>query len=166
MSLENIKGNIKSILENNDYILLVILMILFISLISPTSTRMGFESLGEVLPEFLSNYFKNLSLTNNQVISIYPLLSTFLSLSLFMHLLSYRTDNYYLESHRLLHFFLHINTYFILFFLILVRLDMTQFISPVEFFQQTNWLMIYFCIISFALSFIYLSSILIGLIKK
>jgi len=40
---------IKSIMKSNFYLLLILLMILLSSLLFPTSTRIAFENLGEVL---------------------------------------------------------------------------------------------------------------------
>ena len=162
---------IKSIMKNNFYILIILLMILLSSLISPTSTRIAFENLGKILPELLANYFKNLSMTNKQIFSIFQLLSTLHIFSLCILFLSAWKMNYFEEAKAIFGFFLTINTYFILFLSILYRLDVTtfSFTSTLEILEQTAGFKILFLLVSFSLSWLlswlYIVIILIGFIK-
>lgn len=168
MLWEQVEKVVKSIMKYNFYILILLLMILLSSLIFPTSTKLAFENLFQILPNFLSNYLKNLSLTNEQIFSIFQLLSILHILSLCIFLLSAWKMNYYKEAHSIFGFFLTLNTYFILFFSILYRLDLTtfSFIIRLGILKYGVEFKSLFPIMSFSISCFFIIIVLSGFIRN
>ena len=163
MSWDHVEKIVKSIMDNSFYLLILLLMILLSSYLLPSSTRMAFENFGELLPEFLMNYFNNLSLTNNDILSIFILLSTLHIFSLLLLLLSCWKMNYYKETHALFSFFWTINTYFVLLISILYTLDVTTF----NFFDmKAGFFTSLIPFSSFYLVLIYIFIVLIGFVKS
>lgn len=162
---DNIEKLIKSIVNNSIYLTIILLMVFFSSLIFPTLVTTGFESLGKLLPYFITNYFKNLSLNNTQIFSILQLLSILHMFSVFLLLLSHWKLAYFKEITILYGFFANINIYFVLLLSILYRLEITSFniISQI-FNENTNWDDI-FPALNFALVCLYIFNILIRFVR-
>ena len=142
-------------------------MIFVSSLFFPTSTSIAFENSKEFLPEFILNYFNNISLTNEDILSIFIFLSILHIFSLFLLLLSSRTINYNKETHALFSFFLTINTYFVLLISILYRLDViTLNLCSVIFNMNAGYFINFFSASSYILIWVYVIIVLIGFVKK
>lgn len=149
-----------SLIKHNTYIIIFLLLILLISFIFPVTTSTAFQSLFELLPNFIKKYFNNISLTNSDIFSIFQFTSIMHILSVLLLLLSSWKMNFFKECLAIYGFLVIVNIYFILILFILYNNNITTLNLISYLFEEVNWYN-FFSIANFGLICLYILNILL-----